>query len=53
MTTPRTDDMSIMVSAKELVKEYPIRGILPFVSAGAKTVVEGVSFDIHAGKRWH
>jgi ABC-type dipeptide/oligopeptide/nickel transport system ATPase component len=39
-----------MVSAKNLVKQYPIRGVLPFVSAGAKTVVEGVSFDIPRGK---
>ncbi|MEI6432122.1 MAG: ATP-binding cassette domain-containing protein [bacterium] len=46
----QTDDSTIMVSAKNLVKQYPIRGVLPFVSAGAKTVVEGVSFDIPRGK---
>ena len=43
-------DVSLMLSARNLVKQYPVRGILPFVSAGAKTVVENVSFDIPRGK---
>ena len=49
MTQP-TKDVALMLSAKSLVKQYPIRGILPFVSAGAKTVVDDVSFDIPRGK---